>query len=88
MYLYTRPQFKAGFLLLYRYYFSFYFRFISSLVISSYFSILERKCTSRKYRVLPYLNSVMCVMVLDNTTSPDYQLCVKTMYQARDKELV
>ena len=27
-------------------------------------------------------------MVLDNTTSPDYQLCVKTMYQARDKEIV
>ena len=40
---------------------------------------------------LPYL--CMCVnlsfaMVLDNTTSPDYQLCVKTMYQARDKEIV
>ena len=65
------------------YYFSFYLRFISSLVISSYFSILECKCTWRKYRVLPYLTSVMCVnlsfaMVLDNTTSPDYQLCVKT----------
>ena len=35
----------------------------------------------------------MCVnlsfaMVLDITTSPDYQLCVKTMYQARDKEIV
>ena len=27
-------------------------------------------------------------MVLDNTTSPDYKLCVKTMYQARDKEIV
>ena len=93
MYLYTRPQCKAGFLLLYRYYFSFYLRFISSLVISSYFSILECKCTWRKYRVLPYLTSVMCVnlsfaMVLDNTTSPDYQLCVKTMHQACDKEIV
>ena len=93
MYLYTRPQCKVGFLLLYRYYFSFYLRFISSLVISSYFSILECKCTWRKYRVLPYLTSVMCVnlsfaMVLDNTTSPDYQFCVKTMYQARDKEIV
>ena len=85
MYLYTRPQCKAGFLLLYRYYFSFYLRFISSLVISSYFSILECKCTGTKYCVLPYLTSVMCVklsfaMVLDNTTSPDYQLCIKTMY--------
>ena len=34
----------------------------------------------------------MCVnlsfaMVLDNRTSPDYQLCVKTMNQARDKEM-
>ena len=80
---YTGPQFKSGFLLLYPCYFSFYLRFISSLVISSYFSILECKCTWRKYRVLPYLTSVMCVnlsfaMVLDNTTSPDYQLCVKT----------
>ena len=42
---------------------------------------------------LPYLTSVMCVnlsfaMVLDNTNSPDYQFCVKTMYQARDKEIV
>ena len=27
-------------------------------------------------------------MVLDNTTSLDYQLYVKTMYQARDKETV
>ena len=27
-------------------------------------------------------------MVLDNTTSLDYQLYVKTMYQARDKEIV
>ena len=45
MYLYRRPQCKAGFLLLYRYYFSFYLRFISSLVISSYFFILECKCT-------------------------------------------
>ena len=93
MYLYTRPQCKAGFLLLYRYFFSFYLRFISGLVISSYFSILECKCTWRKYRVLPYLTSMMCVnlsfaMVLDNTTSPDYQLCVKTMYQAGDKEIV
>ena len=60
---------------------------------NSYFSILECRCTWRKCRVLPYLTSVMCVnlsfaMVLDNTTSPDYQLCVKTMYQARDKEIV
>ena len=43
--------------------------------------------------ILPYLTSFMCVnlsfaMVLDNTTSPDYQLCVKTMYQAHDKEIV
>ena len=45
MYLYTRPQCKAGFLLLHCYYFSFYLRFISSFVISSYFSILECKCT-------------------------------------------
>ena len=43
---------------------------------------------------LPYLCDV-CKFVfcygfrfLDNTTSPDYQLCVKTMYQARDKEIV
>ena len=47
----------------------------------------------REIHVLPYLTSVMCVnvsfaMVLDNTTSPDYQLCVKTMYQARVKEMV
>ena len=74
----------------YRYFLSFYLRFISSLVTSSYFFILECKCTWKKYRVLPYLTSVMCVnlsftMVLDNTTSPDYQLCVKTMYQAREK---
>ena len=60
---------------------------------NSYFSILECKCTWRKCRVLPYLTSVMCVnlsfaMGLDNTTSPDYQLCVKTMYQACDKEIV
>ena len=93
MYLYTGPQWKAGFLLLYRYFFSFYLRFISSLVTSSYFFILECKCTWKKYRVLPYLTSVMCVnlsfaMVLDKTTSPDYKLCVKTMYQARDKEIV
>ena len=89
MYLYTRPQCKAGFLLLYRYYFSFYLGFISSLVISSYFFELECKCTRKKYRVLPYLTSVICVnlsfaMVLDNTTSLDYQLYVKTMYQGRD----
>ena len=45
MCLYTRPQCIAGFLLLYHYYFSFYLRFISSLVISSYFSIIECKCT-------------------------------------------
>ena len=49
--------------------------------------------TRKKYRVLPYLTSVMCVnlsfaMVLDNTTSPGYQLCVKTTYQACDKEIV
>ena len=92
MYLYTRPQCKAGFLLLYRYYFTFSLGFISSLVIRN-FSILECKCTWRKYRVLPYLSSVRCVnlsfaMGLDNTTSPDYQLCVKTMYQAHDKEIV
>ena len=48
---------------------------------------------NQQYRVLPYLTSVMCIhlsfaMILDNTTSPDYQLCVKTMYQARDKEIV
>ena len=47
----------------------------------------------KPYLALPYLTSVMCVnlsfaMVLDNTTSPDYQLCVKTMYQARDNEIV
>ena len=41
MYLYTRPQCKAGFLLLYRYYFSCYLGFISSLVISSYFLYLN-----------------------------------------------
>ena len=32
MYLYTRPQCKAGFLLLYRYFFSFYLRFIAAAV--------------------------------------------------------
>ena len=41
MYLYTGPQWKAGFLLLYRYFFSFYLRFISSLVTGSYFFILD-----------------------------------------------
>ena len=61
MYLYTRPQCIAGFLLLYCYYFSFYLRFISSFIISSYFSIPESKCTRRKYRVLPCLTPVMCV---------------------------
>ena len=79
--------------MLYRYYFSFYLGFISSLVISSCFFILECKCTWKKYRVLPYLTSVICVnlsfaMVLDNTTSLDYQLYFKTMYQGRDKEIV
>ena len=73
--------------------FSFHLGFISSLVISSYFFTLECKCTSKKYRVLPYLTSVICVnlsfaMVIENTTSLDYQLYVKTMYQARDKEIV
>ena len=72
------------------FFFSFYLRFISSLVTTSYFFILECKCTWKKYRVLPSLTSVIWVnlsfaMVLDNTTSPDYQLCVKTMYQAREK---
>ena len=73
--------------------FSFHLGFISSLVITSSFFILESKCTSKKYRVLPYLTSVICVnlsfaMVIENTTSLHYQLCVKTMYQARDKEIV
>ena len=41
---------------------------------------------------LPYfcdgcVNSSFAV-ALDNTTSADYQLCVKTMYQALDKEIV
>ena len=41
---------------------------------------------------LPYLCdgcvNLSFAMALDNTTSPDYQLCVKTMYQALDKEIV
>ena len=42
---------------------------------------------------LPYLTSVMCLnfsllWFVGNKTSPDYQLCIKTMYQARDKEIV
>ena len=66
---------KQVFLLLYLYYFSFYRRFISSLVISSYFFTLECKCTWKKYLVLPYLTSVMCVnlsfaMGLDNRLLP------------------
>ena len=43
--------------------------------------------------ILPYLCDVCKLIlsfaiVLNNTTSPDYQLCIKTMYQARDKEIV
>jgi len=46
-----------------------------------------------KNLTLPYLTSVVClnlslVWSVGNTTSPDHQLGVKTMYQTRDKEIV
>ena len=42
---------------------------------------------------LPYLTSVVrlnssLLWFVGNTTSPDHQLFVKTMYQTRDKEIV
>ena len=53
-------------------------------------NVFEGNTVYRK--TLPYLCdgcvNLSFAMVLDNTTSPDYQLCVKTMYQARDKEIV
>ena len=53
------------------------------VVIFLYLNVNEPEGNTMYYLTLPYLTSVMCVnlsfaMVLDNTTSPDYQLCVKT----------